>query len=83
MRPEASTSDIAKSGCFNASTSGPGVYGHADGHEKLAHWFLPIYGIRDRFSGAIAYMKVKPNIRRKNVALLIYLEHIEEMGGSW
>ncbi|RDB26566.1 hypothetical protein Hypma_005671 [Hypsizygus marmoreus] len=60
---------------------------HCDGHEKLGALALrmggvglPIYGMRDKWSGAILYLVVVPNDRLADTIGHVYLDFIEMYG---
>jgi hypothetical protein len=59
-----------------------------DGHEKLSGTALqmgvagiPIYGIRDKCSGAILHLVVVPNARLAVAIGHVYLDFVEAFGG--
>lgn len=59
-----------------------------DGHEKLSSQALkmgpvsiPIYGIRDKWSGALLRLVCVPNARYAVAIGHIYLDFVEEFGG--
>ncbi|THG94115.1 hypothetical protein EW026_g7292 [Hermanssonia centrifuga] len=61
---------------------------NCDGHEKFASLALgmgpvgiPVYGIRDKWSGTILHLVVVPNARKAVVIGHLYLDFIEKYGG--
>jgi hypothetical protein len=68
---------------YPLQSAGPHDAHHGDGHEKLCRVLMPIYGIRDKESGLLLFMQIRPNIRRTLPVALMYLELIEELGGSF
>lgn len=59
-----------------------------DGHDKLGHLALqmgvglPIYGMRDKWSGAILRLVVIPNNRTMMAIGHVYLDFVQEFGGK-
>ena len=62
---------------------------HADGHEKFSAMALemgpvgvPVYGFRDKWSGAVIHLRAVPNCRKAVVIGHVYLDLLEEFGGK-
>jgi len=61
-----------------------------DGHEKLAEQglrmggvTLPIYGAKDKWSAALLYLKVLPQVRKPGPIGHVFLDIFEDIGGEY
>ena len=61
---------------------------NCDGHEKFANFALgmgpvgiPVYGMRDKWSGVILSLVAVPNARKADVVGHVYLDFVAEYGG--
>ena len=68
---------------------GPMHQVHVDGHEKLSSQALrlgtvtlPIYGYRDLWGGFVFRLVVLPNVRLASTCAHLYLDFVEEWGGT-
>lgn len=78
---------IIKRGTLNSD--GPLREISADGHEKLNSQALqmgpvtlPIYGMRDKWSGAVLLCRVVPDDRNQETIAHLYLDFVEMYGGE-
>lgn len=61
-----------------------------DGHEKFASFALglgdvslPIYGMREKWAGALLSLVVVPNARKAVVIGHVYLDFVAKFGGTY
>jgi spermidine/putrescine-binding protein len=64
------------------TSTGPNEEWSGDGHDKLNKIGIQVYGIRDKASGYWLGLWAVPNNREKEVVAYLYLELIEEYGGT-
>jgi hypothetical protein len=62
---------------------GPHDIWSADGHDKLSALGLPIYGVRDVWSGMWLGLWVVPNNRLSVVVGYLFLKLVLELGGMY
>lgn len=67
--------------CGHLHALGPHDCWSMDGHDKLSERGLPIYGIRDKWSGKWLGLWVVPNNRLGSVVAYLYLSLVHEYGG--
>lgn len=60
---------------------GPNQQWALDGHDKLVKFGLPIYGIRDLFSGKVIALRVVWSNRTEKVVTALFLDTIRAVGG--
>jgi hypothetical protein len=60
---------------------GPHQQWSIDGHDKLTGLGLPIYGIRDKWSGYVLSLKIVPNNRMMDTVALLFIDTVKDFGG--
>jgi len=63
------------------TADGPHHQWSIDGHDKLTKLGMPIYGIRDKWTGYLISLEIVPNNRRSATVAQLYLNCVLEYGG--